>query len=284
MKFVFIADFFTDQVLGGGELNNDELIKILSAWGHQIVKINSHFVTTNFIEQNKDKKFIIANFINLRRDCFEVLYDKQYIIYEHDHKYLTTRNPGVFPDFKAPKEAIINYKFYKEAKAVLCQSSFHKGIVEKNLELENIISTGGNLWSTESLNLMREISQKGKNKACSILKSNIGHKNTFEALRFCQVKNLECELIEDKDYHNFLRKLGSNEKFIFFPKTPETLSRVVVEARMMGASVITNNLVGATKEDWFKFKGKELIKIMDSKRSEIPKKVIGAFDENTLNH
>ena len=64
MKFVFIADFFTDQVLGGGELNNDELIKILSARGYQISKINSHFVTTSFIEQNKDQKFIIANFVN----------------------------------------------------------------------------------------------------------------------------------------------------------------------------------------------------------------------------
>ena len=124
-------------------------------------------------------------------ECIETLYDKQYIIYEHDHKYLTTRNPSVFPNFKAPKEAIINYEFYKEAIAVLCQSNFHKEIVEKNLELENIISVGGNLWSTESLNLMEEISQKEKNKACSVLKSNIGHKNTLEALRFCQVKNLK---------------------------------------------------------------------------------------------
>ena len=46
---------------------------------------------------------------------------------------------------------------------------------------------------------------------------------------------------------------------MFFPKTPETLSRVIVESRMMGMSVITNNLVGATKEDWYALKGEELI-------------------------
>jgi len=131
---------------------------------------------------------------------------------------------------------------------------------------------------------MEEISQKEKNKACSVLKSNIGHKNTLEALRFCQVKNLEHQLIEDKNYHNFLRKLGSNEKFVFFPQTPETLSRVIVEARMMGASIITNNLVGATKEDWFKLKGKELIDVMKLKRRELPKKIIKVFNEDTLNN
>ena len=35
-------------------------------------------------------------------------------------------------------------------------------------------------------------------------------------------------------------------------------------------SVITNNLVGATKEEWFKLKGIELIDIMVGKRKEIP--------------
>ena len=50
---------------------------------------------------------------------------------------------------------------------------------------------------------------------------------------------------------------------------PETLSRIVVEARMMGCSVITNELVGATSEEWFKLKGEELIDLMVEKRETI---------------
>ena len=61
---------------------------------------------------------------------------------------------------------------------------------------------------------------------------------------------------------------------IFFPKTPETLSRIVVEARMMGMSVVTNNLVGATKEDWFSLKGAELIEVMKEKRESITSTVL----------
>lgn len=283
MRFVFVADFFVNQILGGGEINNEELISILRQQGHEVKTINSHLVSLSFLQEYDSYNFIVSNFINLSEESKAALLDKKYIIYEHDHKYLRTRNPASYKDFLAPKEEIVNFKFYESAKAIFCQSDFHKGIVEKNLNLKNVISVGGNLWSLESLELMENLSRNRKDDACSILKSNIEHKNTIGALRFCQIKNLGYELIEDSNYHNFLKKLGSNEKFVFLPQTPETLSRVVVEARMMGATVITNNLVGATKEHWFALKGPELIKIIKNKRKEIPQKVIEFFSENTSN-
>ena len=81
---------------------------------------------------------------------------------------------------------------------------------------------------------------------------------------------MQYELIPPLLYKDFLTRLGSNKTFVFFPKTPETLSRIVVEARMMGMKTITNHQVGATKEDWFKLKGVDLVNKMRSKREEIP--------------
>ena len=115
MEIIFIADFFADQVLGGGGLNNEELINILSGLGHRVKKLNSHTVTPEFIEQHRTHCFIVANFINLSLQSRQRLHDKKYIIYEHDHKYLTTRDPGHFKDFKAPPEAVINQEFYQKA-------------------------------------------------------------------------------------------------------------------------------------------------------------------------
>ena len=80
-------------------------------------------------------------------------------------------------------------------------------------------------------------------------------------------------------YEEFLFRLGQKEGFVFFPKTPETLSRIIVEARMMDMKVITNNLPGAVKEPWFKKRGTELIDIMREKRKEISQKVINIFEE-----
>ncbi len=40
MKICFIADFFADEINGGGELSNEELINILST--HDVTKVKSH--------------------------------------------------------------------------------------------------------------------------------------------------------------------------------------------------------------------------------------------------
>ena len=68
--------------------------------------------------------------------------------------------------------------------------------------------------------------------------------------------------------------LGKHKGLVFFPKTPETLSRIVVESRMMGMSVITNNMVGATSEKWYSFKGESLVDLMCEKREQITNKVL----------
>jgi N-acetyl-gamma-glutamylphosphate reductase len=95
------------------------------------------------------------------------------------------------------------------------------------------------------------------------------HKNTPGAVKFCTAKGLPYELIHAAEYKQFLTALGKNKKLVFFPHTPETLSRIVVEARMMGMSTITNQNIGATKEEWFQYKGKALINIMKAKKTEI---------------
>ena len=279
MRIVFIADFFADQVLGGGELNNEELIKILQSQGHHVKKINSHLVTLNFIEENQNSKFVIANFINLRPSCLKALHNKQYAIYEHDHKYLTTRDPGQFEDFLAPKEAIINYDFYKKANAVFCQSQFHLDIVYKNLKLDNLINLGGNLWSKKSLDLMAGLSQPPKSEYSAVMHSPIAHKNTREAVMYCEYKKIPFRLIASDNYETFLKQMSEHNTFVFFPKTPETLSRVIVEARMLGLTIITNKSVGATHEEWYQLKGVDLIKKVSEMRETIPAAVLGAFEK-----
>ncbi|MAG26799.1 hypothetical protein CMI47_14755 [Candidatus Pacearchaeota archaeon] len=278
MKFVFIADFFVEHILGGGELNNEECIEILISKKHSVEKIQSHAVTPAFINKNKNSNFIIANFINLRSECIQALLETKYIIYEHDHKYLETRNPAAYENFKAPKEDIINLDFYKNAKAVLCQSQFHMDIIRKNTDLSNLINLSGNIWSVSALEMIEEISDKPKEPKCSIMDSAISHKNTRDAVNLCIAKNMEYDLIQKPVYSEFLAALGTNEKFVFLPQTPETLSRVAVEARMMNMSLITNNMVGASKEPWFKLKGKELIDLVYEMRERIPEKVVEVFE------
>jgi len=284
MYFVFISDLFLkDGIIGGGELNNHELCQILRKNNYKVLEINSHHLTEDFFKTYKNSKFIFGNFLNVPRNLFSHIQNNtEYIIYEHDHKYLKSRNPALYENFLAPQSEIVFKEFYSKARGILCQSKMHKDILVKNLNLENIISVGGNLWSEETLEYIQKISETSKEKKYSIMDSPIPHKNTFEAIRYCRIKDIPYELIPSCQYKEFLKKISQNDTLIFLPKTPETLSRIVVEARMLGCKVITNNLIGATSEDWFSLRGEKLISIMHEKRDIIPKTVVELFsDENT---
>jgi len=271
---VYISDFFLEHILGGGELNDDELLKILNHNNHKILKIRSNLVTINILEKKQDSFFIISNFIALSDECKQYLSDNlDYMIYEHDHKYASNRNPALFKNFEVPSREIVNYFFYKNAKSVFCQSSFHKDIVFKNLGLDNIYNVSGNLWSLETLETMMSFTKNEKANICSIMNSSTGHKNTSGSIKYANQNNIEFELIQSQDYHEFLLKLSKNDKFLFLPKTPETLSRVAVEAKMLGCKVLTNGLVGASQEDWFAKTGEDIIEYMISKRGEVYLKI-----------
>jgi len=271
MRIIFVADVFVeDGILGGGELNNDEFINLVGKQNIVVEKMSSAAVTPEYIQNNLDARFLIANFIALTEECKSVLANKaRYAIYEHDHKYLVTRNPSGYEDFIAPESHLINIEFYKNALAIYCQSKLHAEIVQKNLKTDNVINLGGNLWSEEVLQVIEKISKKKKDKKYSILDSSIEHKNTSEALRYCRAKNLDYQLIKSNNYEIFLNMLGSNETFVFFPKTAETLSRVLVEARMMGCKTITAGNIGALSEEWFELKGQKLIDYMRAQKQKI---------------
>lgn len=278
MKVVFISDYFVNQVLGGGELNDDQLISILSKQNN-VEKINSTSVTLEYLKLNKKSKLIISNFIGLSQSLKDyIIKNLDYLIYEHDHKYLLSRDPGLYENYVAPKDQIINLDFYKNSKSVFCQSNFHKNIIKKNLNLNNVVSVGGNLWSLEILDYLELLSKKDKKDVCSIMDSPIPHKNTKKAIIYCKHKKYDYELIKSSNYKHFLNNISNNKKLVFFPKTPETLSRIVVEARMAGMETITSKNIGAIGEEWFNLKGIDLIDIMRGKREEIKNMVLGKFE------
>ena len=63
-----------------------------------------------------------------------------------------------------------------------------------------------------------------------------------------------------------MRKLAQYSKLVFFPNTPETFSRVVIEAKMMGLEIISNDLIGALREEWNTLNGNELAEAMKNKK------------------
>ena len=97
-KVGFISDFFKDDLLGGGEINDNNLINHLES----SCEVNRFHSRTVKIEDLSDlDSIIVGNFTMLRPEVMNYLIsDKEYIIYEHDHKYVDTRDPPNSKDFR----------------------------------------------------------------------------------------------------------------------------------------------------------------------------------------
>lgn len=275
-KVVYVADSMYPHYIGGGELNDHEMCEILYNKDYSVTKKSSNEITITFLKENRDSFFIISNFLLVSKTCLSyIIKNLRYLIYEHDHKYLKSRNPAFFENYLAPKEEIANFDLYQNAQAILCQSSFHKDIITKNLGIDNVMNLSGNLWSADTLEFLRKCAAKTKDEGASIMLSDNWHKNTKDAISYCDVKNISYNLVKSAPYKQFLDLLSNRKRLVFFPQTPETLSRICVESRMMNMSVITNKNVGATYETWFSLKGDELIDIMIEKRKQIVDRIMG---------
>lgn len=280
MKYIFIADFFAEDLIGGGELCNKTLIQYLQKKKHEVIKIHSHEVSKEFLESLLDYKIIVANFINLSQECKNYISEnRQYVIYEHDHKYLKTRDPSSFSDYKAPHYFIINEEFYNNADCVIAQSNLHGSVIKKNLPKSNVYSVGISLWSDKELNFIKQRNYLGSSKYVDgwfVLDSKIRHKGTDKSIKWCEDNNKKYHL-NSGEWEDLIETMKYSDGFVFFPQTLETMSRIVVEARMCGLKVVCSSNIGAVHEEWFTMKGDELIEYHRKKRDEFVDKFPSLF-------
>lgn len=260
MKILFISDYYLNEIVGGAEICNDILINELKKKSCHIDALKSKNITIDVVQ--KYDFVVIANFFQLSESIkyfLSTALKKKYVVYEHDHKYASNNNPASFAGFLIDEAHIINKDFYKNALAVLAQSKMHAEIIQKNLLLSNIINLGGNLWDEEKLSLLEKHSTSEKTIKNAILETNNKNKGMIEAVQFCNKNNIQYQLLPFQKYENFIETLAKVENLFFFPQWVETFSRVSVEAKILGCKLITNKMIGASSEEFFKFSPNQII-------------------------
>ncbi len=262
MKIGFLSDFFEQHLLGGAELNDGVLIDHLQK-SHQVIRLISSATTKSDIDSVDF--VIVSNFASANPQLLDyIIFSKPYLVYEHDHKYVTNRDPSKFKNFNIPNEFIVNRELYASARKVVCLSSSQTSIIESNLGLKNLENISCSLWSQKRLNLLRELSKVEKNQIFAIMDSANPIKNTVLAQKMCEQKSIPYELISSKDQEQFIRILSRYEGLVFIPGVLESLSRLVTEAKMMNCKIITTpKMLGASYEDWFSLSGEPLIDVIE---------------------
>ena len=106
MKIAFVSDFFLDEIIGGGEICDDCIIRNLSK-SYNVERIKSHILTIELT--NQYEFLIISNFTFVKETVLNyITNNSKYLIYEHDYKFLLDRNPAKYINFIAPKNIIQN--------------------------------------------------------------------------------------------------------------------------------------------------------------------------------
>ncbi len=267
---MFVADFFLeDGYHGGAEQFNNNLINELSS-EFNITKARARDLDVNTIDNHEECFFIISNFMELSEHSKLRLQGKEYIILEHDHKYVSNNDPSKFINMIAPQGSIQNKRFYEKAKAVLCQSKIHSEVLQKNLLIDSVINLSCNLWSDEQLELLQRHSRAEKTTEFSIIDSNNKNKGTPAAVKYCEKNNIKFNRLGWMEYEQFIRELSKTKTLIFFPQWLESFNRLVVEAKILCCEILTNKLVGVASEEWFiKSKPSEIIPTIKKKREEV---------------
>ncbi len=270
-KIILISDFFIDDFVGGAALNDEEIYKTLNKH-YEVQKIKSRYLYPGFIQENLDSFFIISNFFGIDPSIRQTIEDKcKYILYCHDYKFVQHTNPALYPNFIVPQNELINVDFHKKAAAIVCQTGFQKDIYDRNIgESKKTINFSGNLWSEQHLNLLEKLGNNSRSlDKCAVVNSPYPQKGTKQSQEYCKQNNIAFDTIKDPDYESFLKFLSMYSSLAFHPSTPETCCRLVLEAKMMGLEVYTNELIGASYEPWYKENGLELINTMRNKKEDL---------------
>ena len=282
-KVIFISDFFIDEVRGGAEFCNDALMNSLK---HRFTfhRQKSETVTPEFIKDNNDCFFIIANFFLLREDCKQELANTTYVIFEHDHKYIKSNNPSLYKNFVAPESQIQNKQFFKNALAVMCQSKKHSKVVQKNLLLNNIVNSAGNIWTTEQIEILEKNMEVEKTVDFAVLNSQNKNKGMPAAIEFCNKNGLPFEYLNPAPFEKYIENMSKVKHLVFFPQWLESYSRLAIEARILGCKLVTNSLLGAASEEYFKLKGKELLEFIKENNEVVINRWIKLIEDRKVDY
>ena len=90
-EYIFVSDFFADQLSGGAEFSLQTLVEKANK---ETYKINSSNVNTEFVQKNKDKTWIFGNYTQLDAEAYEQIIKnvKNYNVVEFDYKFCQYRN------------------------------------------------------------------------------------------------------------------------------------------------------------------------------------------------
>jgi hypothetical protein len=251
----YVSDFFdTDR---GGETVDANIVNYLNA----IKLLSKDFTGT------VNGKLIISNCVQIPEQILNSI-KQSYIVIEHDYKFAPVRNPRLFPNDIVPQEHIQNIKYYTNADTIFCQSDYHLETIKKNISNVNLVSLKSSIWNKNELDYIESLYSNATNNKYAICYDSHPFKGMDLAIDFCKKNKLAADIIPVCERKIFLETLAEYNGLIFFPRTPETLCKLAVEAKLLGLEVITSNNYGASTSEFWLLEREDMLSYLRRQSAE----------------
>jgi hypothetical protein len=183
---------------------------------------------------------------------------RRHVAFEHDLRICRWR--GNFPSGRDPVHKLWQRcwcphlqlrRFFDRARGVV----FLTGMQERYYRANASFATshtrilGSSLFGAQLLELAANASHERTGTAVFASRNPI--KGHAQALRYCRERGLAPREIRDLSPVEVLARFAQSERFVYLPIGPEWAGRMVVEARMLGASVVVNEHVGVAGEPFW---------------------------------
>ena len=259
-QIIFVADMFAEQYAGGAELTTEALI---DASPELVKKVHARNLTVEFLQENADAFWIFGNFSSINWSLVPIIAaNLRYAVLEYDYKFCLHRSiekhqheTGQACDCHNKQLGQLVASFYSSADAIFWMSEAQRSRYTDRfpglLNHRNSIILSS-VFDQKFFDKIKEV--KNQNLARSgwvVLGSKSWIKGFDQAVKWCEDHGKSYQSYWDVPYDEMLNTLASAEGFVYLPLGGDTCPRMVIEAKLLGCAVVTNDNVQHASEKWW---------------------------------
>lgn len=260
-SLVIVADFFSEDLVGGAELTTQSLIE---SSPFNLIKIRSRELNMGLLQKYHTLHWIFGNWAGVDLNLIPtIIANCSYSILEYDYKFCKYRSPekhelaeGRACDCESSQRGKLVGAFYYGASSLWWMSEKQQSrylsrypiLSDRNqLVLSSVFDE--NFWKT--VKSLRSLNEGKERKGWLVLGSNSWIKGTEDAVKWCEDNGKQYEILQGLSPENVLEKMSLAEGFVYLPRGGDTCPRVVIEAKLLGCKLHLNENVEHKDEIWF---------------------------------
>jgi glycosyltransferase involved in cell wall biosynthesis len=275
-SIVFVADFFSEDLVGGAELTTEALIEESP---YRVIKIRSSELSQDLIMKNVDSYWIFGNWSNCDPRLLQIVTGNlSYSILEYDYKICKYRSPekhliteGVSCNCHKTQLGQFVSLFYGGAKSLFWMSEQQMHFYLSNLphlkRNKNVVLSS--VFSKSFFHNIEKLNQKNSTRnGWVVLESNSWIKGYEDAESWCYANDKDIKKVSNLTPEQLLQVLSESEGLVYLPRGGDTCPRLVIEAKLLGCKLELNNFVQHKDEIWFNSPDEEILSYLKNRPYE----------------